>query len=342
MKRGATLVIALISAPFLLLIMVILLLFGGGVGDNTSSTGRLSGGHALNQSAVPAWAYQALLRAATTCPEITAPILAAQLDTESNWNPNAHNDTSGADGLAQFLPSIWAEWGRDGDADGTADPRNPLDAITSQAAYMCHLVDFVTSHPDLVGDPVDLALAAYNAGPGNVQKYHGIPPFLETTNYVQKIRHLATTRYSTIDATGDTTSGAVTAAQQWIGTTYAWGGGTLTGPSGGSPPDAGVVGFDCSALVRYAIYQGSGGTITLPRTSQSQYDATKIHTVTLDQLQPGDLLFYGGPTSVHHVALVSGNGRMIEAPQSGQRITETALRTGGDFLAATRVTSTAA
>jgi cell wall-associated NlpC family hydrolase len=323
---------------------VILLVFGGaGVGIDNGESHGFTGGRPLKQLAVPDWAYKPLLAAAQTCPEISAPLLAAQLDVESNWNPNAHNDGSGADGLAQFLPSTWATWGRDGDGDGQTDPRNPSDAIAAQAAYMCNLVDIVKQHPSVLGDVIDLALAAYNAGPGNVQKYNGIPPFLETTNYVHKIRQLANTKYSDI-APGGGANAAVEAARRWIGTPYAWGGGTLNGPSEGTTPDVGVVGFDCSGLVRFAIYQGSGGTITLPRTSQAQYDATKAQPVSLDNLQPGDLLFWGGPNSVHHVAIYSGNGKMVEAPQSGQTIRETSLstRTGGDFLGATRVTSNAA
>jgi cell wall-associated NlpC family hydrolase len=337
MKRRTTLAVALIAAPFLFLIMVILLLFGGASIDTDDTESRsLTGGRPLNQLAVPAWAYNLLLAAAQTCPDITAPLLAAQLETESNWNPNAHNAGSGADGLAQFIPTTWATWSRDGDGDGKADPRNPADAIPAQAAYMCHLVDFVKQHPNLTGDIIALALAAYNAGPGNVQKYGGIPPFLETTNYVHKIRQLVNTRYSDI-APAASINGAVEAARRWIGTPYAWGGGTLNGPSEGMPPDTGITGFDCSGLVRYAIYQASAGTITLPRTSQAQYNATKSQSVSLDNLQPGDLLFWGGSNSVHHVAIYSGDGKMIEAPRSGQTIRETGLRTGGDFLGATRI-----
>src|SRR5262249_14115069 len=115
-KRGATLAVALIAAPFLLLIMVILLVFGGaGIDVNSGENGNITGGRPLKQLAVPDWAYGPLLAASQLCPEITAPLLAAQLEVESNWNPNAHNAGSGADGLAQFIPPTWTTWGRDGD-----------------------------------------------------------------------------------------------------------------------------------------------------------------------------------------------------------------------------------
>jgi hypothetical protein len=180
MRRNAALVAGLVAAPFLLIIVLIVVLFAGigaVLGGDESTRQFVRGSHELVGDAVPVWARGLLLAAAQTCPEITAPLLAAQLETESDWNPNAHNDESGADGLAQFIPDTWAEWGQDGDGDGQANPRNPADAIRSQAAYMCHLVSFVKQHPELDGELVDLALAAYNAGPGNVQDYKGIPPF---------------------------------------------------------------------------------------------------------------------------------------------------------------------
>jgi cell wall-associated NlpC family hydrolase len=101
----------------------------------------------------------------------------------------------------------------------------------------------------------------------------------------------------------------------------------------------GIVGFDCSSLVRYAYYQGTNGKITLPRVAAAQYDATKANTVPVDQLQPGDLLFWGSsPATIHHVALYVGGGKMLEAPQSGSKIHETVARTkGGDYLGATRI-----
>jgi cell wall-associated NlpC family hydrolase len=329
---------------FVLLLLAVIPLLGGGASSSVKDIGHVTGGTDLNDDAVPDWARGPLRASATTCPEITAPLLAAQIETESNWNPNAHNDESGADGLTQFIPPTWQQYGTDGDGDGRADPRNPSDAIRTQAAYMCYLVNWVKGRPGLSGELVDLALAAYNAGPGNVSKFNGVPPFVETTHYVTAIRNLANTKYSRAPvappAAGEGRSGPViqrAAEQAARKTPYAWGGGTLDGPSGGSAPDVGVIGFDCSSLVRYAYYQGTVQQITLPRTSQAQYDATKGQSVAIDALQPGDLLFWGGAGSIHHVALYIGNNRMIEAPQSGQVIHETDIRTNGDFRSATRV-----
>ncbi len=336
-----------ILAPLLLIIVVITLLLGMG-GGVTSTTGgstltKTPWNSTLNEGAVPDWALEPLRAAAGTCPEITGPILAAQLETESHWDRNEHNDDSGADGLAQFMPLTWSEFGTDGDGDGRADTRNPADAIKSQAKYMCHLVEFCKKTPGLKGELLDLALASYNAGPRKVKEAGGVPSFSETTKYIAKIRHLANTKYANVttvpDGGGQGRSGPVIAkaAEQAANKTpYAWGGGTLDGPSGGQSPDVGVVGFDCSSLVRWAYYQGSKLQITLPRTSREQFTATRGQAVAVGDLQPGDLMFWG-LGRIHHVALYIGNGRMIEAPESGKVVHETAIRTKGDYAGAGRV-----
>jgi cell wall-associated NlpC family hydrolase len=334
-------VLAAICAPVLLIVLV-LVLAGGGSGASNPAETLAPGQTDLNTAAVPPWAVQPLLAAAQTCPEITAPLLAAQIETESDWNPDAYNAATKATGLSQFIPSTWAVYGVDGDGDGTADPRDPADAIKTQAIYMCHLVTTVKGMTGLSGDITDLALAAYNAGPGNVQKFGGIPPFQETTAYVAKIRNLATTKYAVAAQPGTGTARAaavIQAANVWVQkqTPYAWGGGTLDGPSKGTAPDTGVVGFDCSALVRYAYYQGTEQAITLPRTSQEQFDATASQTIPISAMQPGDLLFYGPPTAIHHVALYIGNKQMIEAPQSGQLLHQTPIRLTSDLAGVHRV-----
>jgi cell wall-associated NlpC family hydrolase len=121
---------------------------------------------------------------------------------------------------------------------------------------------------------------------------------------------------------------AIRAAERWIGTRYAWGGGSLSGPSEGIEIDKGVIGFDCSGLTRYAYYQAG---ISIPRQSTAQYAA--LPKVSKANLQRGDLVFYAfdtsDPSSIHHVAIYLGNGRMIEAPESGETVHETAFRTGG-------------
>lgn len=134
---------------------------------------------------VPPQYQSSIQAAAAACPGLPSSLLAAQLDAESGWQPDAVSP-AGAQGIAQFLPGTWATWGRDGDGDGAADPFNPADAIAAQGGFMCSLLRKATTAG--WGDPLELALAAYNAGWGAVAAAHGIPPFPETRAYVSRIR----------------------------------------------------------------------------------------------------------------------------------------------------------
>jgi soluble lytic murein transglycosylase-like protein len=176
---------AVVALP-VLVVMLLLVALGGLGTPPAGAQGNLRPG--VVPTAYEAW----ILRAAQTCPGVTAPLLAAQLDAESGWNPNAVSPV-GAQGLAQFMPGTWVGEGVDGDGDGIRDPFNPADAIASQASFMCKLLAAVSTDRNLAEDPIDLALAAYNAGLGAVQKYAGVPPYAETENYVRRIRSLMAT-----------------------------------------------------------------------------------------------------------------------------------------------------
>ena len=135
---------------------------------------------------------------------------------------------------------------------------------------------------------------------------------------------------------------AIAAAMKWVGTPYAWGGGSLTGPTNGMPygygiDDSNVVGFDCSGLTRYAYYQAG---ITIARQSTMQY-LTLPHVSTAN-LQRGDLVFWAfdtsNPYTIHHVAIYLGNNQIIEAPESGENIRVTSMRWSG-YIGAARPTA---
>jgi Transglycosylase SLT domain/D-alanyl-D-alanine carboxypeptidase len=98
-------------------------------------------------------------------------LLAAQLYAESNFNPFARSP-AGAQGIAQFMPDTARAY-------GLKDPFDPVASIDAQAHLIHDLLAQLGS--------VSLALAAYNAGPGAVKRYGGIPPFPETRAYVAKI-----------------------------------------------------------------------------------------------------------------------------------------------------------
>jgi cell wall-associated NlpC family hydrolase len=99
---------------------------------------------------------------------------------------------------------------------------------------------------------------------------------------------------------------AVSTARAQIGKPYVY---------GAAGPDS----FDCSGLTMYAWRAGG---VSLPHSSQSQYAGT-TH-VSTSALQPGDLLFYY--SDIHHVAMYSGGGMMIEAPHTGASVREVPMR----------------
>ena len=182
------LVVAVISAPVLFVVLLLMLL--GGAAADAVATPAVPGD--LRPGTVPS-EYEALVqRAAQTCSGITGSLLAAQLEQESGWNARALSPV-GAQGLAQFMPGTWLTQGVDGDGDGVRDPFDPADAIASQASFMCKLLAAVATDRNLTGDPINLALAAYNAGLGAVQRYHRVPPYAETQGYITRIRKLLDT-----------------------------------------------------------------------------------------------------------------------------------------------------
>ena len=187
------LVVVIVSVP-LLFVVILLMLLGDGVAADASEAPAAFAG--LRPGTVPADDGALVRKAAQTCKGITAPLLAAQLQQESGWNSRAVSPI-GAQGLAQFMPLTWVAQGIDGDGDGVRDPFDPADAIASQAGFMCKLLAAVATDRSLTGDPIDLALAAYNAGHGAVKRYKGVPPYAETRGCITRIRDLTATSTET-------------------------------------------------------------------------------------------------------------------------------------------------
>lgn len=107
------------------------------------------------------------------------------------------------------------------------------------------------------------------------------------------------------------------------GVPYSWGGGNASGPSNGIGSGAGTVGFDCSGLILYSF---AGVGIKLPHYSGSQYNLGR--KIPSAQMRRGDVIFYG-PGGSQHVTLYLGNGQMLEAPDVGQTVKVSPVRTGG-------------
>lgn len=121
-------------------------------------------------SFVPARYREPLLRSGARW-SVSPALLAAQLMAESGFDPNA-GSPAGAQGIAQFMPGTAAAY-------GLTNPFDPVAAIEAQAHLMSDLLR-------QFGSP-ELALAAYNAGPGAVEPCDCIPPYPETQAYVTRI-----------------------------------------------------------------------------------------------------------------------------------------------------------
>ena len=279
-------------------------------------TGGGAEGAGAGLEGVPPEYVQAVMKAGSICTEITPSLIAGQIEAESGWDPKALSP-AGAQGIAQFMPATWKSHGIDANGDGVADPFDPIDAIASQGQFMCKLVDTVKAYVasgQATGNVVDLALAAYNAGPGAVQQYRGIPPYSETQNYVTKIKQLAK-KYTQKSASA---SSVVATAQKYLGTPYKWGGTSADG-------------LDCSGLI-VRVYTDLGK----PLNARTAHDIITRAGTPIDQsaLQPGDLIGFSTPGSghYHHIGIYagkdpSGKRLMIHAPDVGGHVEQIPLDT---------------
>ena len=134
-----------------------------------SQTNATSSGNTSSSSSTSLDAY---FEEAAEKYNVDVKLLKAIAHAESNFNPNA-TSSSGAMGVMQLMPSTAKSL-------GITDAYNAYDNIMGGAKVIAeHLANYN-------GD-VSLALAAYNAGSGNVAKYGGVPPFTETQNYIKKV-----------------------------------------------------------------------------------------------------------------------------------------------------------
>jgi cell wall-associated NlpC family hydrolase len=242
--------------------------------------------------------YLRLYRTAGSAYGIPWTVLAAIGHIESHHGRDQRVSGAGARGPMQFMPSTWATYGLDGDADGRADITDPADAIPTAARYL-----------KASGAPKRLreAIYAYN---------HSWAYVDNVIAYAR--RYAATQPEITANDAGCGYAGPVLAptaiaarvidyARAQLGKPYVFGG---TGPAG----------YDCSGLTMMA-YRSAG--IAIPRLSDAQYwFGAKVPP---GQEAPGDLVFFDyrpGHSGPGHVGIVYDvpRGLMLVAPHTGANV----------------------
>ena len=281
----------------------------------------LIGGGAPSQDArrdIPAQLLPVYQSAANSCPGLPWSVLAAIGKVETDHGRStAPGVTSGANFAGAAGPMQIGVGGKAGntfagyavDADGAgASVYSPVDAIFTAANYLCQ--NGAAKGADVAG-----AIFAYNHADWYVSKVlaiasgyaasQGLPPGAPAE---------------------EVAAAAVQYAYDKLGSPYEWG---ATGEQGF---------YDCSGLMKRA-YEAGG--LELPRTSRAQwYHGARVWEV--DQMQPGDLVFYAyntaDPATIHHVGIYIGAGNMIDAPYTGANVRITPFLRG-DFIGAVRPTA---
>lgn len=122
---------------------------------------------------IMAQSYRDIIRQNARAYRLEEALVKAVIKAESNYNPQSLSN-KGAQGLMQLIPETARLM-------NVNDPFDPAENIRGGSNYLRLMLDQFNGN-------IDLALAAYNAGPNAVQRHGGIPPYEETRNYVQRVR----------------------------------------------------------------------------------------------------------------------------------------------------------
>lgn len=244
-----------------------------------------------------------------------------------------HGDTAGPDSRGLFQQRGNGAWG------SYADRMNPTTAATNFFKAMIavpgyHLVDPTIAAHRTQGNADPYYYAPF--WPQAVQMVSvltGDPSLLEQLPMNGSITGCASDPAGPLPqppANGGSGAAIAASAQHWIGTPYSWGGGNINGPSLGIYSSASLdgthsVGFDCSGLVLFAIYRGTG--IQLDHSAENQSHSPRGQTIPRDfaLMKPGDVIGFsedgsGASGSFGHIGIYVGGGKMIHAPRPGKNV----------------------
>jgi hypothetical protein len=138
---------------------------------NEGASPGLGGGGPLKLRPVPNADWELAIRHYAASQGLDARLVQAVIQAESAYNPRAVSRV-GAMGLMQLMPATARLL-------AVAEPFSPEENIRGGVTYLRRMLDEFGS--------VELAVAAYNAGPGAVRKYNGVPPYAETRQYVRRV-----------------------------------------------------------------------------------------------------------------------------------------------------------
>jgi soluble lytic murein transglycosylase-like protein len=139
----------------------------------TTAAAATTGGATTGSSLGAGVPYAGEITAAAQANGLDPALLAGLIKQESGFNPHAGSG-AGAQGLTQLMPATARGL-------GVTNPFDPAQSIMGGAKYLKQQLD-------AFGGDVTKALAAYNAGPGAVQRFGGVPPYAETQNYVRVVQ----------------------------------------------------------------------------------------------------------------------------------------------------------
>lgn len=142
------------------------------VRNPTNNTSASHYGQSVASRSANRNAYDALIRSSAARHGVDPALMKAMMHTESAFNPNARSPV-GAQGLMQLMPATARRF-------SVNNTWSPAENIEGAAKYIAWLMRRFNNN-------VEFAIAGYNAGEGNVDKYGGIPPFRETRNYVKSV-----------------------------------------------------------------------------------------------------------------------------------------------------------